>query len=585
MAGTKTTRTRKPSVPEAFIPSRAELDRLKLSPEVAWYLVSRGIPLPDCPPRWKTPEPRTVKGARFDPDRVDRVITSMRHLKHTKGSQFAGRPLVPDPWQVAYVIAPVFGWVRQVDSGHWARIISNLYVDIPRRNGKTTLSGGLAMYLTCADGEDGAEVYALAAGKDQARKTFDPIKAIAEKSPSVGPNVKCLADKIVHKRSGSFFQVVSSVADLMHGANVHGAVIDELHVHKKPDLVETVETGTGSRLQPLVVIITTADDGRMDTVYARKRKYVEQLARRIIRDESTYGVVWCADPKDDPFAESTWRKANPGYGISPTKEYLERAARKARNSPADLASFLRLHLGLRTKQAEKYIEMQVWDRPKNAIFVDEGALGRRPAYGGLDLASTSDLTALAWTFPAPDGVSFDTIWRFWTPEENVRRLDERTAGLATVWVRDGWLRTTPGEVTDYAFVRRDINADREAFDVRELVYDRWNSSQLVINLRDEDTAPMVQMGQGYVSMSPPTKELLRLLKEGRYRHGGNPIARWCVDNLAVAMDPAGNVKPDKEKSGDKIDGVVAAVMALDRAINRPKPKRSAYDDDRGLMVV
>src|SRR5690242_19265622 len=251
-----TTRTR---TPDAFLPDAAELRRLKLSPEVAWYLVSRGIPLPDCPPRWKTPEPRTVKGARFDPERVDKVLAAMKHLRHTKG-QWAGQPLVPDPWQVAYVLAPVFGWVRLTDGGLWARIVTSLYVDVPRRNGKTTLSGGIAMYLTAADGEDGAEVYALAAGKEQARKTFDPVKAIAEKSPAVGPNVKCLADKIVHKRSVSFFQVVSSVADLMHGANVHGAIIDELHVHKKPDLVETVETGTGSRHQPLVTIITTADE-------------------------------------------------------------------------------------------------------------------------------------------------------------------------------------------------------------------------------------------------------------------------------------------------------------------------------------
>jgi phage terminase large subunit-like protein len=560
------------------------LDRLKLSPEVAWYLVSRGIPLPECPPRWKTPEPRTLRGARFDPARVDKVLAAMKHLRHTKGSQFAGKPLVPDPWQVAYVIAPVFGWVRSTRAGQWVRIASTLYVDIPRRNGKTTLAGGLAMYLTCADGETGAEVYALAAGKDQARKTFDPIKAIAEKSPSVGKHVKALADKIIHKKSGSFFQVVSSVADLMHGANVHGAVIDELHVHKKPDLVETVETGTGSRLQPLVAIITTADDGRMDTIYARKRKYVEQLARKVLKDVTTYGVIWCADKDDDPFAPSTWQKTNPGYGISPTQEYLERASLKARNSPAELASFLRLHLGLRTKQAEKYIEMDVWDRPKAAAPIDRLAMAGRDAYGGLDLAATSDLCALAWTFPAGDGQSYDTLWRYWTPEENLRRLDERTAGLATVWVDEGWLQLTPGDVVDYDFLRADINADRALFAVKEIAYDPWNATQLVNDLTD-DGAAMVQMRQGFVSMSPPTKELLRLLRSDMYRHGANPVTRWCVDNLAVSMDPAGNIKPDKAKSGDKIDGVVAAVEALDRAANRPKKKVSAYAREGGRLMV
>jgi phage terminase large subunit-like protein len=546
--------------------SSAELERLKLSAEVAWYLEGRDIPLPDCPPAIKTPEPgELLVDVCFDPTRVDRVLAAMRRMRHTKG-RWARQPLVPDPWQVAYVIAPVFGWVRRNELDLWVRVISTLYADVPRKNGKTTLSGGIALYLVSADGEQGAEVYALAAGKDQARRTFDPVKQIAQKSPDLKPYIHTVSDRIIHGRSSSYFQVASSLADLIHGSNIHGAIVDELHVHRRPDLLEAVETGTGSRQQPLIAIITTADDGRTQSIYARKRQMIEQLAERVITDETTYGVIWCAGENDDPFVEGTWRKANPGYGTSPTSSYLKRAAKKAENSPADLASFQRLHLGIRAKARGAYISLKVWDR--NASVVDEGKLTGRWAFGGLDLASTSDLTALAWVFP--DGGAVDVLWRIWVPEASISSLDKRSAGAASLWVRQGKLLTTPGEVTDYDFIRRQINTDLDAFRVESIAYDPWNSTQLVTNLL-ADGAPMEKMRQGFASMSSPTKSLQRLCTQGTaehpvVRHGGNPVARWAIYNLAVVSDPAGNVKPDRDKSLDKIDPAVALIMALAGAI-------------------
>lgn len=558
--------------------SRASADLL-LSEEVAWYLDSRGIPWPDCPPAIKTPEPDELRGAVFDPSRVDRVLASFSRLRHTQG-KWAGRPLKPDPWQVAYIHAPVFGWVRPNDDGELVRVIRRAYIEVPRKNGKTTTAGGIATFLVAADGEQGAQVYAVASGRDQARFCFDPIKAIAQRSPALKPYVRVLASRIVHNPSGSYFAVVSKVADLLHGANIHGAIIDELHVHKTPDLVEAVETGTGSRTQPLIVIITTADDGRRTTIYARRREYVEQLARRALTDPTVYGVVWCADENDDPFAESTWRKANPGFGVSPSREYLAQAAHEAKSSPADLAKFLRLHLGRRTKQETRYYDMAAWDT--NASIVDESQMAGRRAFGGLDLASTSDLLALAWVFPSDDG-TYDALWRLWTPEDNVPALDKRTAGLASTWVRQGHLTTTPGNVADYGFVREQIARDLDTFAVTEVGYDPWNATQLVNDLVS-DGAPMVAVRQGYGTLSAPTKELQRLVLEGSaerpvLRHGGNPAVRWQVDNVAVAMDAAGNVKPDKAKSGDKIDAVAAVIMALSRAIADAGPVRSKYEDD------
>jgi phage terminase large subunit-like protein len=577
--------TTTPSAKDAGRYDPKELRRLKISPEVGWYLYTRGIPLPTCPPRFKTPEPRKLAGAKFDPERVDLVLRVFGLLRHTQG-QWAGRPLNPDPWQIAYLLAPVYGWVRKNDAGHWVRIIRTQYVELPRKNGKTTLAGGQACDLTCADGEAGAQVIAAAAGKDQARFCFDPIKTIAEKSPALSPHVKVLRDRITHPKSGSYFAVVSSLADLIHGANLHGGVIDELHVHKSPDLVEAITTGTGAREQPLIVIITTPDDGKPNTVYAHTRARVEQLARGALKDPSVYGVIWCADARDDPHAESTWRKANPGYGVSPTREFMVAASAKAASSPADLASFQRLHLGLRTKQTTKYITLAAWERNAGPR-IDEADLAGRECFGGLDLASTSDITALCWLFPAEDG-SFDAIWRLWIPEDNLEALDKRTAGAATAWVREGWLLTTPGNVTDYDYIKAQILADAEVFDVQDIAYDRWNSSQMVNDLVAEDM-PMSPIGQGYASLSAPTKELQRLVLAGSrstpmIRHGGNPVLIWMIDNLAVLTDAAGNVKPAKDKSADKIDGVAAAVNALERTMRTEAPGDSVYEE-RGLIIL
>jgi phage terminase large subunit-like protein len=579
MATRKTTRS-------VEIPDAVELERLKLSPEVAWYLASRGIPLPDCPPLVQTPSPGEAPGAVFDAERVDKVIKSFSLLRHTQG-QWAGQPLKPDPWQVAYILAPVFGWVRwDDDADAYVRIVRELYVDVPRKNGKSTLAGGIAIYMTCADGEQGAQCITAATTKEQAGFVFEPVKKLAEAAPALKRHVKPLKGVILHPKSGSYFKPISSVAGAQHGANIHNAIIDELHEHKTPELVETIETGTGSRRQSLVVITTTADAGKRESVYDRKRQRVEKLARRVFVAHSVYGVVWAAERDDDPHVEATWRKANPGYGVSPTRSYLQARSDEAKQSPADLAKFLRLHLGRRTKQETKFLTLESWHR--NAGMVDEAKLAGREAYGGLDLAATSDLLALCWLFPDDELGGFDAIWRLWTPEDNVDALDQRTAGAASVWVREGLLVATPGNVADYDYIQLQIERDLDAFDVRSIGFDPWSSVPLTNKLAESE-APMVKVRQGFITMSPPLKELQRLLLKGtpeqpQLRHGGNPAVTWMVDNLAVAMDPAGNVKPDKARSAEKIDAVSALVTALSEAMTREAPVKSAYEDG-DLMVL
>lgn len=571
---------------EAFgLPSPAVLRRLKISREVAWYMVTRGYGFPEHPPLVKTPEGSRLKGALFDPERVDKVIAAFKVLRHTQG-RWAGQPLVPGPWQIAYVLAPVFGWVRENERGELVRVVRTLYVDVPRKNGKSTLCGGLAVYLTGADGEFGAQVVAAASTKDQAGFVFKPIKTLVEKSPALRGRFVPRTGMIQHPRTGSYFQVISSVADAQHGANLHGAIIDELHVHKTPDLVETLETGTGSREQPLVVMITTADAGKPGTIYARKRKMVEQLAKGVFQDPTTYGVVFGLPQTADPLSPLNFPKANPNYPISPTHAYLESAAKKAKNSPAELNAFKRLHAGMRTRQTTAWMGLKAWDRNAGAR-ITESALAGRMTYGGLDLGSVSDLTALCWLFPHEGGsTGFDAIWRFWTPEDNLEALDKRTAESASVWVKDGWLTLTPGNVTDYDFIQHQVIADMDAFDVQTIGFDRWNATQLASNLLEQEV-PLVEVRQGYKTMSPAMKEIQRLVLMGtrqapRLRHGGNPVMRWMTDNLAVAIDPAGNIKPDKARAAEKIDGWSALANATSEALNDEQLRAA---DDSELVIA
>lgn len=557
-----------------------------LSPEVKWYLENRGYEVPAIVPLIRTPEPRDFEGAVFDPAKVDKAIKALGALRHTKG-KWAGQPIVPTNVQVAFIIAPIFGWVAPNSDGDWVRIIRDAYVEMPRKGAKTTLMSGLAMILGFADDEPGAEVMLGAGGRDQANAAFKPLAAVAKSSRVLqDAGVRALRNEIVRDSDGSVVKTASSRGDLAHGANIHGGLVDELHVHKSPDLLEAIESGTGARRQPLIFIITTADDGQVTSVYAMRRSLIEKIASRVIAAPSMYGVVFAAEESDDPHDPKTWAKANPLYPVTPSPEFMRSASDKAKAGPVELASFLRLHLGIRAKQDARFIAMDRWDR--NNAPVDEADLCGRRAFGGLDLGSTSDLTAACWLFPDADKGGYDLLWRFWMPEAALGRLDAKTQRNGSAWVDAGLITLTPGDVTDYDFVKEQFRLDLDAFDVQGIGYDRWNATQLVIDLEGEG-APMVKVGQGFASMSAPMKEMERLVLTGTakapmMRHGGNLVARWMIDNLRVGMDPSGNLKPDKARSMDKIDGVSALVTGLAVAMGAEPDVRSIYET-RDVLVL
>lgn len=558
-----------------------------LSPEVKWYLESRGYEIPTIVPRVRTPEPRDEPGAVFDPARVDRKIKALSKLRHTKG-KWAGQPIVPTNVQVAFIIAPIFGWVHPDDDGRMVRIIRDAYVEMPRKGAKTTLVSGLAMLLGFADDEPGAEVLLGAASRDQAGQAYKPLEALARSSKMLArAGIKATKKEIVRAADGSLVKAVSNRGDLAHGANVHGGLVDELHVHKNPDLLEAIESGTGARSQPLVFIITTADDGQTTTVYATRRSTIEKIASGVLKVPSMYGVVFAADDKDDPHDPVTWAKSNPLYPITPSPQFMRAASDKAKAGPVELASFLRLHLGIRAKQDQQYIDVARWDRNAGrALTVD--ALKGRKAFGGLDLGSTSDLCALVWLFPDADKGGYDLLMRFWMPETALEPLDSRTQRNASAWVEQGFITLTKGEVTDQDFIEAQLREDLDSFEVQAIGFDPWNATQLTNNLV-KDEAPMVTVRQGFVSMNPPLKECKRLVLKGTkraplMRHGGNPVMRWMTDNLRVATDPAGNVKPDKAHSMDKIDGWSALVTGMAVAMADDGPKHSVYES-RDVLVI
>lgn len=528
-----------------------------------------------CPPTVRPPRVDVlVPGAVFDVAAVVRVVKALCALRHTKG-RWARKPLVPDPWQIVWVIAPTFGW-KYPDDYHddelaGCRIVRELDVEVPRKNGKSTLSSGLALVLVAADGELGAEVYAAASSRDQARVVFDEAKRMAQGSPALAKRCQPLAQVIRFPGTASSFRVLSKVAEAAHGLNVHAAVIDELHVHRSRDLVDAIETGTGARRQPLIVAITTADDGTEGTIYDEKHTRAELLASGSVVDPSTWAVVWAADPTDDPFAEATWRKANPGLGITVQRSTIAAAAEKARTTPSYYPTFARLHLNLRTRAEVKWLPLPAWDRTAG-IVTAETFQGRR-AWGGLDLSTTTDLTAFVLVAgSSTDG--FDVWPMLWLPGDNVEDLERRLGVPLARWAREGWLKLTDGNVVDYRQVRADIvdAIDTLGVSVVSVGYDPWNATETVLELQ-EAGVPMVEVRQNFGRLSAPSKELERLVlgstaEKPLLRHGGHPVLRWMADCVEVRQDPNGNirpVKPDRLKTTRRIDGVVALVMALAEA--------------------
>jgi len=531
------------------------------------------------------------RGLFFDADAAQHAIDFFGFLRQHKG-EWAGVPIQLQPWQ-QFRIGAVFGWMREdPTTGRRLRRFRRAYHEVARKNGKSTEAAGVALYLLDADGEPGAEVYAAATMREQAKIVWREAMEMVKRSPAlrrriqmVGTTPKAQGANMFVPETSSKFEPLGADVDSLDGLNVHGAIVDELHAHKTRAMWDVIETATGARRQPLIWAITTAGFNR-DGICYELREYSVQVLEGLVQDDNWFAYIATIDEGDDPFDEGCWIKANPNLGISVKLDDMRQLALKAKAVPAALNNFLTKRLNVWTQQATRWIDLDLWAEnagPVPAKQLEEKLKGA-VCYGGLDLSSTTDITAWVMVFPWEDGENLSVIARFWVPEARLNDPQNRYREHYRAWARQGFLTVTPGNAVDYAFVKAQILKDAQTYQLVDLNVDRlFQAHQLATELAEEGLQ-VVGMGQGFMSMAAPMKEFERRLLRKAIHHGNNPVLNWMAGNVSVKMDPAGNLKPDKATSQGKIDGIVALVMALDRLMRHNKPKTSIYET-RGLTVI
>ena len=519
-----------------------------------------------------------AKDSVYDKELADYAVNFIECLCHTKGT-WAGKPFKLLDWQ-EQILRDLFGIIKP--NGY--RQFNTAYVEIPKKNGKSELAAAIALLLCCGDGEQRAEIYGCAADRGQATIVFDVAADMVRMCPALNKRCKILASqkRILYLPTNSFYQVLSAEAYSKHGFNIHGVVFDELHTQPNRKLFDVMTKGSGdARMQPLYFLITTAGTDTNSICYETHQKAVDIIEGRK-KDSTFYPVIYGAGNDEDWTDPKIWKKANPSLGETIGMDKVKAACESARQNPGEENSFRQLRLNQWVKQAVRWMPMEKWDAC--AFPVDPEDLEGRVCYGGLDLSSTTDLTSFCLVFP-PDEEDdrYYVLPYFWLPEETLPLRVNRDHVPYDVWERQGYIQTTEGNVVHYGFIEKFIEHLGELYNIREIAFDRWGAVQMVQNLEGMGFT-VVPMGQGFASMSPPTKELMKLTLEKRIAHGGHPVLRWNMDNIFIRTDPAGNIKADKAKSTEKIDGAIACIMALDRAIRCGNDTSESVYDTRGLLV-
>ena len=495
----------------------------------------------------------------------DNVIKFFQErITHVKG-QAGGQYIVLEDWQKK-IIKDIFGTLREDGTRQYRYV----YIEIPRKNAKTTLLAGIALYLLLYDREPGAEIYSAAGDREQAGLMHNIAKGMVQQDKLLNKQCKITLNSIVKKGTTSFYKAISADAATKHGYNAHAVLFDELHTQPDRELWDVLTTSVGSRRQPLIIAITTAGFDK-NSICWEVHEYARKVKEGIIKDDAFYPVLFAAGEDDDIYTEETWKKANPGYGTIVSKDYIESAVNKIKNTPSFESTFRRLHLN-------QWVGSEItWISDKDWMSCDLGRIEKGDvAYGGLDLASVRDITAFVLVFPIKGVLHVKPF--FFINEEALNDNDKYRE-----WNRKGYMIVTPGNVTDYNFIKKTIIQACEDYDIKSIAYDRWNSSQLVIDLTEEGI-PMNPIGQGYASMSAPTKELEKRVLGKEINHEGNPVLRWMCSNVLLKEDPAGNIKIDKGTSKAKVDGMVALVMAIAELMNEEKEEEFVYNK-RGIITI
>ena len=520
-----------------------------------------------------------AKTSHYDKDAADYAVMFIESLCHTKGT-WAGKPFELIDWQ-EQIIRDLFGVLKP--NGY--RQFNTAYIEIPKKQGKSELAAAVALLLLCGDGEERAEVYGCAADRNQAKIVFDVAVDMVRFCPALSKRVKILESqkKITYLPTNSSYQVLSADVANKHGFNTHGVIFDELHTQPNRKLFDVMLQGSGdARMQPLYFLITTAGNDTNSICYEVHQKAIDIAEGRKV-DPTFYSVIYGAAEDEDWTDPKVWKKANPSLGITVGIDKVKAACESAQQNPGEENAFRQLRLNQWVKQSVRWMPMDKWDAC--AFPVSEDDLEGRICYGGLDLSSTTDITAFALVFPPLDEEDkYYILPYFWIPEETLDLRVRRDHVPYDLWERQGTLMTTEGNVVHYGYIEKFIERLGEKFNIREIAFDRWGAVQMVQNLEGMGFT-VVPFGQGFKDMSPPTKELMKLVLEEKIAHGGHPVLRWMMDNIFIRTDPAGNIKADKEKSTEKIDGAIATIMGLDRAIRCGNDTGASVYDSRGLLFI
>ena len=520
-----------------------------------------------------------LKTSHYDKAQADFAVGFIECLCHTKG-RWAGKPFKLLPWQ-EQIVRDIFGTLKADGN----RQFTTAYIEIPKKNGKSELAAAIALYMLFADGEASPEVYGAAADRQQAAIVFDVAHQMVNMTAALAKRSKILTanKRIVSGFNNGFYQVLSAEVTSKHGLNVSGLVLDEVHAQPNRKLYDVLTKGSGdAREQPLYFLITTAGNDTNSICYELHQKALDIIEGRKV-DPTFYPVIYGAPESADWTSPAVWKEANPSLGDTITLEKVQAACDSAKQNPAEENSFRQLRLNQWVKQAVRWMPMDKWDACD--FVVNEDELAGRVCYGGLYLSSTTDITAFVLVFPPLyEEDKYHILPYFWIPEENVDLRVRRDHVPYDLWEKQGTLLTTEGNVVHYGYIEKFIEKLNERFNIREIAYDRWGAVQMVQNLEGMGFT-VVPFGQGFKDMNPPTKELMKLTLEKRIAHGGHPVLRWMMDNIFIKTDPAGNIKPDKEKSTEKIDGVVATIMALDRAIRCGLDNGESVYDERGILLI
>ena len=494
----------------------------------------------------------------FDPDAAQRILDFFQFCNHVEG-KWAGSPIVLEDWQQFMFWVP-FGWMRK---GEGIRRFRRAYIEVARKNAKSTVTAGLGLYFLIADGEAGAQVYSAATTKDQARIIHSAATKMVKVSPSLSQMVQVFRNNLSVPESFSKFEPLSADHNTLDGLSPSAGLIDEIHAHRTRGVVDVIETGMGARQQPMMWMITTAGINTADSIALEFRNHGEQVLKGIRQDDVYFPLIYTQDDEDNWLDEKVWIKSNPNLGVSVNIDELRELAQKAKEIPAAQNNFKTKRLNIWCNSRSKWIPVERWDACKEDFDIRK-LLGRE-CFAGLDLSTTTDISALTLVFPMENGIH-RVFPFFWVPEENADLRARRDRVPYPLWIKQGLIESTPGNVIDYSFLRKKINDLSKVYRIKEIAFDPWNAVHLVQQLREEDGLNVVEMRQGFASMSSPMKSLESEVMSAKLRHNGNEVLRWMFDNVSVKMDPAGNIKPDKEKSAERIDGIVALIMGLARAV-------------------